>query len=57
MKIGIILNLDAKFDTQKYTDTPVTARLNHKMSYVINIPQLIFPLLEIQNSKKHISYY
>lgn len=38
MKIGIILNLDAKFDTQKYTDTPVTARLNHKLSYVINIP-------------------
>lgn len=55
MKIGIIPNLDTNFDTQEFTDAPVTATQNHKMCYSISF--ISVEQLEIQNMIKHISYY
>ena len=55
MKIGIISNLDANFETQKFTNAPVTVRQNLKLRYLISF--ISVELLRIQNIIKHFSYY
>ena len=55
MKIAIISNLDANFETQKFTNAPVTVRQNHKLRYLISF--ISVELLRMQNIIKHILYY